>query len=162
MDTMASSGKVSVVAQGDRQIVITREFDAPKELVWKAWTTPEYVKRWWGGDRGTVASAEIDLRLGGRWRFVQTANEGFEVAFHGEYRELVPFDRMVSTEVYEAIPDAQAINTLTLVEHDGRTTLTIVVEHESIENRDGHLNSGMEIGVDEGFDKLEALAQSLA
>src|SRR6202163_2572337 len=101
---MTSSGKAVVTLPTDTQILITRDFDAPRHLVYKAWTTPELIKRWWSGDRGTVTHAEVDLRVGGTWRYVMTANQGFEVAFHGEYREIVPTERIVSTEVFEAMP----------------------------------------------------------
>jgi uncharacterized protein YndB with AHSA1/START domain len=146
----------------DNQILITREFAAPKHLVYQAWTTPELIKRWWSGDRGEVTSAEVDLRVGGTWRYVMTATGGFEVAFHGEYREIVPNERLVSTEVFEGMPDAQALDTLTLTERDGRTTLRILVEHDSQQARDAHINSGMEAGMQESMDHLEQVAVSLA
>jgi uncharacterized protein YndB with AHSA1/START domain len=145
----------------DEQILITREFDAPKHLVYAAWTTPELVKRWWSGRRGEVTSVEIDLRVGGAWRYVMVANEGFEVAFHGEYLEIVPNERIVSTEVYEGMPDAEAVDTLTLTEVDGRTILTVLVQHTSKEDRDAHINSGMEAGMQEAMDLLEQVAVSL-
>jgi uncharacterized protein YndB with AHSA1/START domain len=145
----------------DTQILITREFEAPKRLVYKAWTTPELIKRWWSGDRGQVTLVEVDLRVGGTWRYVMTANGGFEVAFHGEYREIVPDERIISTEVYEAIPDGEALNTLTLAESDGRTTLTLLVDHTDQASRDGHINSGMEAGMQEAMDHLEQVAVSL-
>jgi uncharacterized protein YndB with AHSA1/START domain len=145
----------------DEQILITREFDAPKHLVYEAWTTPELVERWWSGERGEVTSAEIDLRVGGTWRYVMVADGGFEVAFHGEYREIVPNERIVSTEVYEGVPDAQALNTVTFTEQDGRTMLTILVQHTSKEDRDAHINSGMEGGMQEAMDRLERVAASL-
>src|SRR3979409_410741 len=104
MVAMISSGTAVVTLPTDTQIVITREFDAPKHLVYKAWTTPELIQRWWSGDRGEVTIAEVDLRVGGRWRYVMTAKGGFEVAFHGEYREIVPNERIVSTEVFEGMP----------------------------------------------------------
>ena len=104
---VTSSGTATVTLPTDEQILITREFDAPKHLVYKAWTTPELVKRWWSGNRGEVTLAEIDLRVGGTWRYVMVADGGFEVAFHGEYREIVPNERIVSTEVYEGMPDAE-------------------------------------------------------
>ena len=88
----------------DEQILITREFDAPRHLVYRAWTTPELVRRWWSGRRGEMQVAEIDLRVGGMWRYVMTAEGGFEVAFHGEYREIVENERIVTTEVFEAMP----------------------------------------------------------
>jgi uncharacterized protein YndB with AHSA1/START domain len=164
MTAMPTSGTAKVTLPTDEQILITREFDAPKDLVYKAWTTPELVTRWWSGQRGEVTLAEIDLRIGGRWRYVMVADGGFEVAFHGEYREIVPNERIVSTEVFEGIPDADAhaaLNTLTLDEADGRTTLTILVEHTSKEDRDAHINSGMEAGMQESMDALEQVAISL-
>jgi uncharacterized protein YndB with AHSA1/START domain len=130
--------------------------------VYRAWTTPELIRRWWSGDRGEVTSAEVDLRVGGSWRYVMLARGGFEVAFHGEYREIVPNERIVSTEVYEAVPDAMAVNTLTLTERDGRTTLTILVEHGDRQARDMHVESGMEAGMQEAMDHLEQVARSLA
>src|SRR4249920_3161570 len=159
-----SSGTATVTLPTDRQILITREFDAPKHLVYKAWTTPELVKRWWHANRGEVTIAEIDLRVGGTWRYVMVTGSGLEVGFHGEYRELVPNERIVSTEVYEAIPDAEehaALDTLTLAEVDGRTTLTVLVEHPTKEGRDAHINSGMEDGMQDAMDLLEQVAVSL-
>lgn len=158
---VTSSNKAVVTLPSDTQILITREFDAPKHLVYRAWTTPELIKRWWSGDRGEVTSAEVDLRVGGRWRYVMTANGGFEVAFHGEYLEIVPNERIVSTEVFEGFPDAGAVDTLTFTEQDGRTTLAILVQHESKEHRDAHINSGMEEGMQESMAALEQVAQSL-
>ena len=161
---VTSSGTATVTLPTDEQILITREFDAPKHLVYKAWTTPELVKRWWNAKRGEVTIAEIDLRVGGMWRYVMVAEGGFEVGFHGEYREIVPNERIVSTEVYEGIPDAEehaALNTLTLTEVDGRTTLTILVEHPSKEGRDAHIDSGMEAGMQDAMDLLEQVAVSL-
>jgi len=156
-----SSGSATVTLPADEQILITREFDAPKHLVYKAFTTPELVKRWWHAKRGEVTVAEIDLRVGGKWRYVMVTDDGFEVAFHGEYREIVPNERIVSTEVYEGMPDAEAVNTLTLAEVDGRTTLTILVQHASKEHRDAHVESGMEAGMQDAFDLLEEVASSL-
>jgi uncharacterized protein YndB with AHSA1/START domain len=159
--TVTSSGTAKVTLPTDEQILITREFDAPKHLVYKAWTTPELVKRWWSARRGEVTIAEIDLRVGGVWRFVMMADGGFEVAFHGEYREVVPNERIVSTEVYEGMPEAEAVNTLTLTEVDGRTTLTILVQHSSKEHRAAHIDSGMEAGLQDAMDLLEQVAVSL-
>jgi uncharacterized protein YndB with AHSA1/START domain len=158
---VTSSGTATVTLPTDEQILITREFDAPRHLVYKAWTTPELVRRWWSGRRGEMTVAEIDLRVGGMWRYVMVTEGGFEVAFHGEYREIVSNERLVSTEVYEAIPEGEALNTLTLTEVDGRTTLTVLVQHASKEARDGHVNSGMEVGMQEGMDLLEQVAVSL-
>jgi len=142
-------------------ILITREFAAPRHLVYQAYTTPELIRRWWSGDRGEVTSAEVDLRVGGTWRYVMTANGGFEVAFHGEFQEIVPNERIVCTEIFEGMPGAGAVDTLTLTEKDGRTTLTLLVQHESKEHRDAHINSGMEGGMQEAMDHLEQVAVSL-
>src|SRR5437667_6316632 len=124
MMAMTSSGTATVTLPTDEQILITREFAAPKHLVYKAWTTPELVKRWWSANRGEVTIAEIDLRVGGVWRYAMVADGGFEVAFHGEFREIVPNERIVSTEIYEEMPEAEALDTVTFTETDGRTTLT--------------------------------------
>ena len=157
-----STGTAVVTLPSDTEILITREFDAPKHLVYRAYTTPDLVKRWWSGDRGEVTSAEIDLRVGGSWRYVMTANGGFEVAFHGEFHEIVPNERIVGTEVFEGMPDGEAVNTVTFAEQDGRTTLTMLVQHSCVEHRDAHINSGMEGGMQEAMDHLEEIAVSLA
>jgi uncharacterized protein YndB with AHSA1/START domain len=161
MVAVTSSGTAKVTLPNDEQILITREFNAPKHLVYRAWTTPELVKRWWSGDRGETTIAEIDLRVGGAWRCVMVTDGGFEVAFHGEYREVVPNERIVATEVYEGMPEGEALNTVTFDEADGRTILTVLVEHASKEARDAHIGSGMEVGMQEGMDQLEQIAVSL-
>ena len=164
MNTQASSGTAVVTLPTDTQILITREFDAPKHLVYKAWTTPELVRRWWHANRGEMTTCEIDLRVGGMWRYAMVVEGGIEVGFHGEYREIVPNERLVSTEVYEGIPDADehaALDTLTLTEVDGRTTMTILVEHPTKEGRDMHIESGMEDGMQDALDLLEQIAISL-
>ncbi len=156
--TVTGSRPAVVTLPADTQILIMREFDAPRHLVFKAWTTPELIKRWWSGGRGTVTTAEVDLRVGGRWRYAMVADGGAEVAFHGEYREIVPDERIVWTEVFESMPDAEAVSTLTLTEKDGRTTLTLLVRHASQENRDRHLQYGDSLQV--AMDRLEQAAIS--
>jgi uncharacterized protein YndB with AHSA1/START domain len=159
---MAAATRSAVVTlPASTQIMITRQFDAPRHLVYQAWTTPDLIRHWWAGDRGTVTSAEVDLRPGGRWRYVMTANGGFEVAFHGEYQEIIPDERIVCTEVFEGMPEAAAVSTATFAEQDGHTTLTILVEHTSQQHRDMHLSTGMEEGMNESFDHLEQVAASL-
>ena len=162
---VTSSGTATVTLPTDEQILITREFDAPKHLVFKAWTTPELVKRWWNANRGEVTLAEIDLRVGGTWRYVMVADGGMEVGFHGEYREIVPDERIVSTEIYEGMPDgapeAGTLNTATFTEVDGRTTLTILVQAPNRELRDAIIDSGMEAGMQDAMDLLEQVAISL-
>jgi uncharacterized protein YndB with AHSA1/START domain len=164
---MLSSGTATVTLPTDEQILITREFDAPRHLVYRAWTTPELVKRWWPGRRGEMTEAEIDLRVGGRWRYVMIATGGFEVAFHGEFREIVPNERIVNTEVYEQpgaepLPaEDEPLNIITFTEVDGRTTLSLLVQTTSRELRDAIIGSGMEAGMQEGMDLLEEVAASL-
>jgi uncharacterized protein YndB with AHSA1/START domain len=162
MIAVTSSGTAVVTLPADTQILITREFGAPRHLVYRAWTTPELIKRWWSGDRGEVTIADVDLRVGGTWRYVMTANGGFEVAFHGEYREIVPDERIVSTEVFEGMPGAEAVYTVTFTEKDGRATLAMLVQHASQEHRDAHINSGMEGGMQEAMNHLEQVAISLS
>ncbi len=162
MVQMTTSKSAVVTLPSDTQILITREFDAPRHLVYRAYTTPELIRRWWSGERGDVTSAEVDLRPGGTWRYVMIANEGFEVAFHGEYQEIVPDERIVTTDVFEGMPDAAALTTTNFAEKDGRTTLSMLVEHSCREHRDAHINSGMEGGMQESMDKLEQVARSLA
>jgi uncharacterized protein YndB with AHSA1/START domain len=164
MVAVASSGTATVTLPTDREILITREFDAPKRLVYKAWTTPELVRRWWSGHQGEMTTCEMDLRVGGRWRYVMVAEGGFEVAFHGEYREIVPNERIVTTQVYElpgAPEDEGVLNIVTFTETAGRTTLTLLVQATSREERDAILDSGMEVGMQQQLDLLEQLAISL-
>ena len=161
-----SSQTATVTLPTDEQILITREFDAPARLVFEAYTTPELVRRWWHGNWGRVTVAEIDLRVGGKWRHVAVTDDGMEVAFHGEYREIVPNERLVSTEIYEGAPVGDypyegTLNTATFAEHDGRTTLTILVEAPSKEVRDAIIESGMEAGMQDALDLLEGVARSL-
>jgi uncharacterized protein YndB with AHSA1/START domain len=164
---MASSGTALVTLPTDEQILITRQFDAPRHLVYKAWTTPELVKRWWNAKRGEVTIAEIDLRVGGKWRYVMIADGGVEVGFHGEYREIVPNERLVSTETYEGLPegvseeDGTTLNTATFTEVDGRTTVTLLVQAPSKVARDAIIESGMEAGLQDALDLLEEVAISL-
>jgi uncharacterized protein YndB with AHSA1/START domain len=167
MVAVTSSGTATVTLPTDEQILITREFDAPRHLVYKAWTTPELVRRWWSGRRGEMTTAEIDLRVGGRWRYVMIAHGEFEVAFHGEFREIVPNERIVNTEVYEMpgaepLPAAdEPLNVVTFTEVDGRTILHLLVQTTSKELRDTIIDSGMEAGMQEGMDLLEEVAVSL-
>jgi uncharacterized protein YndB with AHSA1/START domain len=161
---VATSGTAKVTLPTDRQILITREFDAPRHLVYRAWTTPELVRRWWHAKRGEVTVCDIDLRVGGAWRYVMVTPDGMEVGFHGEYREIVPNERLVSTEIYEGLPDGDsdpALNTLSLEEAGGRTTVTLLVETPTKEQRDAIVESGMEDGLQDALDLVEELAISL-
>ena len=165
--TVTSSGTATLTLPTDEQILITREFDAPKHLVYKAFTTPELVKRWWHAKRGEMTVCEIDLRVGGQWRYAMVTDDGFEVGFHGEYREVVPNERVVSTEIYEGLPEGVSdeegttVNTATFAEEDGRTTLTILVQASNRTSRDAIIESGMEDGLQDALDLLEQVAISL-
>jgi uncharacterized protein YndB with AHSA1/START domain len=117
------------------------------------------------GQRGTVTSADIDLRVGGKWRYVMVANGGFEVAFRGEFREIVPDERLVNTEIFEGIPDADdhaGLVTVTLTEKDGRTYMDMLCEYRDKADRDAVIDSGMESGMQESMDALEHVAVTLA
>ena len=160
----ATSGTAVLTLPTDNEILMVREFDAPRHLVFEAYTTPELVRRWWAGRRGSVTVAEIDLRVGGQWRYAMTANEGFEVAFHGEYHEIVPNEKLVNTEVFEGAPEGgAALVTCTFEEiEDGRTRLSMLTSVDSKETRDMIISTGMESGAQEGLDILEEIAIELA
>ncbi|HEY6654019.1 MAG TPA: SRPBCC family protein [Solirubrobacterales bacterium] len=165
MEAMTHSGKAEVTLPADDQIKVVREFDAPANLVYRAVTEPELVERWWGAQRGAMTVAEIDLRVGGKWRYVMDASNGQEVGFHGEFREIVPNERIVQTEAYEGIPnpdESANVNTMTLVEADGRTTMEVLIQCVNKESRDMQIASGMEEGMQESYDDLEDVAKSLA
>ena len=162
---MTSSGSAKLTFPSDTQILITRDFAAPKHLIYEAVTTPELVKRWWNARRGEVTVAEMDLRVGGKWRSVMVTPDGFEVAFHGEYLEIVPNEKVVQTEAYEGAPDPDAnatTNTMTLTENDGVTTLSVLVDCPNEFTRNAIVESGMEEGLQDAYDLLEEVAISLA
>ena len=165
MVAVTSSGTASVTLPTEEQILITREFDAPRHLVYKAWTTPELVERWWAGHRGKTTLVELDLRVGGKWRYVLIASSGgHEVGFHGEYREIVPNERLQWTEIYEGIPggsDAAIVTATFIEEDDGRTRLELLTEVPSKDVRDAIIASGMEAGMQDAMDLLEQVAISL-
>jgi len=161
MNTTDRHGSATVTLPSDREILITRQFDAPANLVFKAFTTPELVRRWWGFDTSEWLVCDIDLREGGSWRYVTREAGGFEVAFHGEYRTIEAPHRIVSTEVFEGVPDAAALTTSVFEEDAGVTTMTITVVHDSQEHRDGHIASGMEGGMQISMNRLEDLVVEL-
>jgi uncharacterized protein YndB with AHSA1/START domain len=156
-------GSAVVTLPSDTEYVITRAFDAPAELVFDALTRPDLVKRWWGFETSEWLVCEIDLREGGRWRYVIREHDDIEVGFHGEYREITRPHRLVWTEMYEGVPnpgpDKYPVCTTTLEEVDGVTTLTTVVQHTSKEDRDAVLSTGMESGMQISYDRLEDLVR---
>jgi uncharacterized protein YndB with AHSA1/START domain len=146
---------VTLTMPSDRELVITSVLDAPRRLVFEATTTPEHVRRWWGPRRFTMTVCEIDLRPGGAWRYVHRDNAtGQDHAFSGVYREIEPPGRLVYTEGYEAMPGHDYLVTATFEEKDGKTTLTSRLQYKSKEDRDGHIQSGMEPGMRETYDRL--------
>lgn len=155
-------GSAVITLPSDTDILITRVFDAPADLVFQAWTTPELVRRWWGFETSEWLVCDIDFRVGGQWRFV-IRDGGMEVGFHGEYREIARPHRLVSTEIYEGFPDPDgdgaALNTMTLDEVDGVTTMTLLVQHARPEHRDAHIASGMEGGLQVSLDRMEDLVR---
>nr|WP_296063615.1 SRPBCC family protein [uncultured Actinoplanes sp.] len=158
------SGSAKVTLPSDTQILVTREFDAPRRLVWRAYTEPELIKRWWAGEKGKVTSVEVDLRVGGRWRYVMEADGGFEVAFHGDYREIAEPELLVNTEAFEGIPEPDenaALVTATFTERGEHTFLEVFIESKDKEGRDAIIGSGMESGMQQSYDALEKVAISL-
>ena len=155
---------VSVTTPSDCEIVLTRTFNAPRELVWEATTKPEHVRKWYGCSAMTLAECTIDLRVGGSYRYTMRGADGVDHTMTGVYREIVAPERVVHTERYETtgFTSADAMVTMTLTEQGGRTRLQTVVLHPNKESRDDHLNAGMESGARETFDRLEALLATLA
>ena len=160
METMAR-GTAKLTLPADDQIMVTREFAAPPHLVYRVWTEPELVSRWWHAEHGDMTCCEIDLRVGGRWRYAMNAKSGFEVAFHGEYREIEPGRRLVTTEVYEGAPDSPGLTSATFEECEGGTRLTLLMKYRNRADRDLVIESGMESGLQVALDLAGELAASL-
>lgn len=142
-------------------IVLKRTFDAPRRLVWEASTRPEHVERWFGFRGTTLSECRIDLRPGGAWRFVLRMHDGTEHGFGGVYREIVPFERLVFTFAYDGAPQAEAVETITLEDWQGKTLMTTEVRHTSLANRDAQVAAGMEVGARESDDRLAELLETL-
>lgn len=159
--TAAQSNALKVTLPSDREIAMTRVFDAPRELVFRAHTDPTLVPRWWGQRTSTTIVDTMDVRPGGAWRFVQKAPDGTEWAFRGEYREIVPPERLTYTFEFEGMPGHILVETITFTESDGKTTLTTVSVFDTQEDRDGMLASGMEAGANESLDRLAELLATL-
>ena len=162
---MVSSGAARVSLPTEEQILITGEFAVQRHIVYKAWTTPELVKRWWTADRGEPTLVEIDLRVGGSWRYLMTLDDGTEVGFRGEFLEIDPDARLVFTEVDESRPNTPAVKRLTLAETFGAdgplTTLTLLVTHATREDRDAYLRT-MNDGLQDAMYALDRVCRSLA
>ena len=152
-------GSATVTLPSETEILITREFEAPRASVWQALTDPTHLLRWWGPHSCPLVACEIDLRPGGSWRYVCNDVDGNVLAWHGTYRDVVPPERIVSTEVFEGFPDAESVNTMTLEQLGTITRLQTRVRHASQEFRDGHVQSGMEGGMQETFNRLDDLLE---
>jgi uncharacterized protein YndB with AHSA1/START domain len=160
---MKNTGSLKVVTQGDREVLMTRVFDAPSSLVFAALTTPELLKRWFGPHGWTLTECDVDLRVGGAWRFLSHGPNGRTMGMRGVYREIVPSKRLQYTEAFDDFAQAgEALVTATLEERDGRTTLTNLILSPSRDVRDAVIRSGMEHGAAETYDRLAALLQDLA
>lgn len=159
---MAASGRtLTVTTPTDREIVMTRDFEAPRDLVFEAHSSCEHLSQWWGPRKYQIASCDVDFRPGGAWRIVHRGADGQEFAFRGEHWEIVRPERIVRTFEWEGLPGHVSVETLTLEERDGVTTLTSTSVFDSVEDRDGMLESGMEGGANETMDRLEEYLQVL-
>lgn len=161
---MAANGsrKLNVTLPSDTEILLTREFDAPAPLVYKAMTTPEYVRRWWNCMDHKMPVCEIDLRVGGAWRFVTVDDSGTEYGFHGVYKEIVEPTRLVHTEIFEMFPTTEVLVTITLEPKGGKTLVKSHTQCPNKETRDGIIQSGMETGAAIAWDRVEEIARGLA
>jgi uncharacterized protein YndB with AHSA1/START domain len=152
---------LQITTPSDLEIMMTREFDAPRELIFKVYTDPESIPNWWGPRAHATTVDTMDVRVGGTWRYVSKDEQGNEYAFRGEYLEIDPPSRLVSTFEFEGMPGHVVTDTLTLDERDGKTVLTARSLFTSIEDRDGMLQSGMESGAHEMMDRLAELLAEL-
>jgi uncharacterized protein YndB with AHSA1/START domain len=157
----SASRLLAVTPRSDREVVLTRVFDAPRRLVFEAFTKPEHVARWYGPHGSTCPVCEIDLRVGGSYRYVSRSTDGVEFGVRGTYREITPPERLVCTETFDAYPDSEAVITMTLEEHEGMTTLSAAIAYPSAAVRDAVLASGMERGAGETYDRLAELLPQL-
>ncbi|MEA2660663.1 MAG: hypothetical protein QOH08_235 [Chloroflexota bacterium] len=154
--------ETTVTLPSDREILITREFDAPRDVVFRAMTDPALIPRWWGPRKYETIVDHMDVRPGGTWRFLNRESDGTEYAFRGEYREIVPPERIVQTFEFEPLAGHISIETATFTERDGRTLLTNHTLFASKEDRDGMIESGMESGLRETHDRFAELLAALA
>lgn len=152
----------TLTVPSDTEIVIERSFNAPPSLVFAAWTKPKHVRRWYGLHFLTMTVCEIDLRVGGKWRYVLQGPDGSEHSFSGEYKEIMPPERLVYSEGYEAMPGHDYLVTTSFREENGKTRFTSTMLYQSKADRDGHAASGMEPGMRETLDRLEQFLITLA
>ena len=159
-----ATGTLTVTLPSDLELQLSRVLNAPRVRVFEAWTQPEHVRQWWGQKDSTMVVCEIDLRVGGAWRFVEHAADGNEYPFRGEYNEVTPPERLVHTFIFDVEPfnARPAIVTVTFEELGGQTRVTETMLFETVEDRDGMVQSGMETGAAESYDRLDALLMRLS
>ena len=157
---MTAQNASSLTILSDLEIAMIRVFDAPRDLIFKAYTTPEMVSQWWGQRGSTTIVDKLDLRPGGAWRYIQRDADGNEYAFNGEYREVTPPERLVNTFEFEPMPGHVIVDTATFEDVDGKTKVTVTSLFASVEDRDGMLSSGMEAGANESWDRLAELLEA--
>jgi uncharacterized protein YndB with AHSA1/START domain len=158
---MAGSGKTTVTTPTDTEIRMSRVFDAPRELVFEAHSSAEHMRNWWGPRKYETISAEVDFRPGGKWRVVHRGPDGDEYAFRGEFREIVPPERITWTFEFEGAPGQISVETVSFEERDGKTTVSVISDLGSKEARDAMLESGMAEGADETYDRLDEYLERL-
>jgi uncharacterized protein YndB with AHSA1/START domain len=164
VNSAANSESFKVTTPSDCDIQLTRLFDAPRSLVFEAMSKPEHITQWWGrlGEGYSVPMCEVDLRPGGKWRFVNRTPKGELATFYGVYREIAPPERMVFTEIFEPFPDAESVVTVVLTDENGKTRLTVTARYPSLDVRNMVLKTGMEKGAAISYDRLEEVAARLA
>jgi uncharacterized protein YndB with AHSA1/START domain len=163
VSSVVNSESFKVTTPSDREIGLTRLFDAPRQLVFDAMTRPEHITQWWGrlDDGYSVPVCEVDLRAGGAWRFVNRTPKGELVVFYGVYGEIAPPERVVFTEIFEPFPDSESVVTTVFTDENGKTRLTVTVLYPSLEVRDTVLKTGMERGAAMSYDRLEEVVARL-
>ena len=156
-------GKLKVVAEpGNHAILMTRDFDAPRELVFRAFTDPTLIPQWWGPKKYMTIVDKMEVKKGGIWRYVQRSTDGNEFAFHGVYHQITPPERVVNTVEFEGMPGHVGLETVTFEDHSGETKLIDLAVFQSVADRDGMLQSGMEEGAAESWDRFEELLRTMA
>jgi uncharacterized protein YndB with AHSA1/START domain len=146
---------LTVTLPSEREILMTRVFDAPRDLVFKAYTDPAIIAQWWGPRNYSIVVDQLDLRVGGAWRILNKDTDGNEFGFHGEYREIVPPERLAYTFEFEGMPGHVSVETVIFEDLGGKTRVTSTTRFDNTEDRDGMLQSGMETGAAESLDRLE-------
>ena len=159
---MATSSKLTVSLPSDREIQMTREFDAPRDLVFEAFTSCQHMTHWWGQAGSTLVTCEMEFRPGGHWRYVERDKEGAEWGFRGEYRAVARPERITWTFEFEGMPGHVSEETMVFEEHAGRTRIVTTSVFQSTEDRDGMIATGMEQGAGEAYDRLEEYIRTLA